>query len=101
MKLLFLLLLLPTCIHAQQKAYNKDSTAWLESNDTNLFKVYYSHTDTIQLWVVDGLVTIKNPFPFPKNVIVVKQAFMKEADAIMYYGIKGRHGAMLIKTKKK
>src|SRR5258707_2425383 len=98
--LLFLFLLFPASIHAQQKAYSPVGN-YLESLDTNHFKVYYISTDTIELWVVDGVVTSKNPFPFPKNIIVVKQAYMKESDAIMYYGIKGRHGAMLIQTKKK
>ena len=45
MKLLFLLLLLPCCLKAQQKAYSPAGN-YIESLDTKHFKVYYLSTDT-------------------------------------------------------
>lgn len=46
MKLFILLLLLPCCLKAQQKAYSPAGNS-LESLDTNHFKVYYVSTDTL------------------------------------------------------
>jgi hypothetical protein len=73
----------------------------LESLDTTHFKVYYTSTDEINFWVVDGVPTNKSPWPLPKNKIFVTQVYMPPADAILYYKDRGRKGAILIKTKPK